>query len=288
MPGRPEPADALSARHRRTALAIVLALLVHAFFLLPGFAQPSPPETLATPACPPATSLRQVRVNTISDRGEIALAGDTLLRPTGVAIQPHATTMAAIIRQRPLWAGRNLWLDDSPSAPDRWSRIPGWPLGESLLDGKPSQPLALIWLADGVGLADPADVPAGCRPLILRAEADARRRQLGIWREPAVWVINANAPGPDLSARIGRYQLLEGRILRISEGRQRSFVDFGARGSGAASLGIVTRQMATVLPQGVTLGALKGKRVRARGVLEWQQDRPYMTLDTAAAIEVLE
>ncbi len=288
MRRRAEPAGACLGHHLLLGPAIVIALLATVPVVPAALAQAVPSATPAPTACPPPPQLRQAKIADISDRGEIGLGGDVMIRPSGIVIQPHATTSVAITRQRPLWAGRSLWVDGNQPAPDRWSRIPGWPLGESLLDGKPSQALALMWLADGVGLADPADVPATCRPLLLRAEADARRRQLGIWREPSAWVIDANAPPAALAANVGRYQLMEGRVLRVSEGRQRSFVDFGARGSGAASLGIVTRQLAIVLPQGVTLAALRGKRVRARGVLEWQLERPYMTLDTAAAIEVLE
>lgn len=227
------------------------------------------------------------RIERMTARGEFALADGRILRPLGIVMARSSASGDQINRQQPLWQHHEIELVQLSSSPDRWGRHAGWASASSIMAGHDPLPLTLALLGDGLGLADPSEIPAACRPALLKAEAEARRTKRGIWRDSSA-VIDANTPHAEAIRLSGQFALLEGRVLRVAEGRQRHFIDFGLRGSGAASAAMPRRNMAMVLPSGVTLASLKGKRVRLRGILEWQADRPYMLLETAAMIEVLD
>jgi hypothetical protein len=230
----------------------------------------------------------KARVSALADRGAFHLEDGRILRPVGVVFSGGAARSAFEQQRNALWLGREIALAHLSPAPDRWGRHSAWGLVPSALDGQEALPLSVALLGDGLGLAEPSEVPAACRPALLRAEAEARRARRGIWREPDMALVNANAPADATKRLLGQFGVMEGRVTRTGEGRQRLFIDFGPRGSGAASAAVLRRNMAMVLPSGVKLADLKGKRVRVRGVLESQGDRPFMLLESAAMIEVLD
>ena len=238
--------------------------------------------------CAAVTQEQPARIDSIAARGEFNLADGRKIRPLGIVIMQSSILPGMIERQLPIWRGRDIDLAHLSPHPDRWGRHSSWAATPSIMAGHDPLPVTLALLQDGVGLADPSEVPLDCRKTLLKAEADARRGKRGIWRDGEEMMINANTPAGSVRQRSGQFSVMEGRVLRVGEGRQRNFIDFGTRGSGAASGAIPRRNMAMVLPSGIKLADLKGKRLRMRGVLEWQLDRPFMLLDTVAMIEVLD
>lgn len=233
-------------------------------------------------------ALAEIRISALTANGDIALADGRRLRPAGLARLDSLVAEAAFARQVGLWRGEALRTDAAADAPvDRWNRVSAWVTRAASVPAAPDLALTLALLGDGAGLADPAALPRECHAALFAAEAAARRERRGLWREPAGALIDANRPQAGAGGLAGRFVLLEGRVRRTNSARQLSFVDFGGQGSGAASLAIPSRAVPLVLPTGIGLADLKGRRVRARGVLEWMADRPYMRLDGAGAIEVL-
>jgi hypothetical protein len=258
-----------------------------------GFAATANERASITPngvanACAASMQTEPARIATIVQRGEIGLVDGRLIRPLGVVVPQHLARRDLIARQAAIWQNREIALDQTSPLPDRWGRHASWASAQSIMAGLDALPLSLALLADGVGLADPSEVRAECRSMLLKAEADARRGRRGIWQDASLAVMNANNVGESAQRQAGQFSMMEGRVLRIGEGRQRVFINFGLRDSASASAAIPRRNMAMVLPSGVKLDDLKGKRLRLRGVVEMQSGRPFMLLEAPAMIEVLE
>ena len=66
-----------------------------------------------------------------------------------------------------------------------------------------------------------------CAASLMGAEAEARRAKRGIWADPAA-IKNAESPG-DILARIGRFTVVEGRVLSVRQAGATTYLNFGAR-----------------------------------------------------------
>ena len=173
--------------------------------------------------------------------------------------------------------------------------------GDGLVIGAP-QPAAAdrydrlhanVWLGDGrsagvtlvtAGLARvrlfPGENP--CLVNLLAAEAAARTARRGLWALAAFAVRKAN--DPSLPARTGLYELVEGRVASVGHGKYMVFLDFGRDYRRDFTI-MVPNAMADQLP--VPADALKGRRVRVRGVIE-ASGGPAIRLDGPGAIELLD
>jgi hypothetical protein len=186
-------------------------------------------------ACGPEALERSV-VARLGPGGEISLTDGRVLRLAGL----HGVEASRL----PLRPGDALGHGGVGEA-DRWGRIPS--IAFALPAG--GDPVFLQgWLASGgralirheSGLGD-------CWPLLTAAEARAAQR-------------------PEGAAEAGRYARVEGRVLRIGEGRTAHFISI-ADGSGARVTGLVQkRNLARLARSGVDLAAMKGHIVRLRGV----------------------
>lgn len=128
---------------------------------------------------------------------------------------------------------------------DRWGRFPA--IVFALPEGE--EPVFLQgWLAaSGRALIRPDPALGDCWTLLRQAEAKAVTQ-------------------PDRPAEPGRYARVEGRVLRIGEGRTAHFIAI-AGPPGARVTGLVQkRNLARLKRNGVDLPALTGHIVRLRGV----------------------
>lgn len=107
-----------------------------------------------------------------------------------------------------------------------------------------------------------------CLPVLLAAEEEARRERRGLWRSWAYRVQDAGDP-----ERLGRltrtYQLVEGTVHAIGEGRKLLYVNFAEDWRSDFTIVIERKHLARFEAAGLDLGALAGKRVRVRGFVEW-------------------
>ena len=106
-------------------------------------------------------------------------------------------------------------------APDRYGRQPAF----VFLDGSPRHSVQSVLLAQGEALvsADVADkdCAAALRPPRPR-RGEAKR---GIWADPAA-IKNAESPG-DILAGIGRFTVVEGRVLSVRQAGATTYLNFG-------------------------------------------------------------
>jgi micrococcal nuclease len=124
-----------------------------------------------------------------------------------------------------------------------------------------------------------------CVQALLVAEGEAREARRGLWRS---WAYRVQEAGD--AKRLGRlvrtYQLVEGTLHAIGEGRKLLYVNFAEDWRSDFTITIERKALAAFEAAGLDLGALPGKRVRVRGFVEcW--NGPMIAATHPEQIEVL-
>jgi len=226
---------------------------------------------LALP-CPSARAACQAeaqadRLQGLSPEGDLILASGRAARLAGLRL-PEAP---------PLRDEAMAWLraqSDKPmqvqvmGRPDRWDRLPVRILPA---DGGTVPPdLAGHLVQAGLALVDAGPDDVFCRPDLLPLEAQARERRLGLWAEDRYKPLDVNQ-SERLQERIGTFVLVEGRVRSIGERKQRTYLNFGGHWAEDFTIIIPRKAWRQMLDRGWSAGALKGQRIRARGILQsWQ------------------
>ncbi len=164
-------------------------------------------------------------------------------------------------------------------APDRYGRLPVQatvPDGRSLQQALLAAGLALVQPLPG---ADP-DVLAD----LLAAERRAEVARLGIWGNPKAISID-DAPAA-AAPWLGRFVLLEGRVLRASAQQRYFYLNFGSDWRTDTTARIDRDTLRTMQRAGFDPAALEGRRVRVRGTL-FAANGPMIELWTHQGIEIL-
>jgi hypothetical protein len=225
---------------------------------------------------------QEVRLGGVDDRLEIRLVdGRKVFFPT---LEPPRATSAAPDRPREVAAELTALLAGKPlilhqlGAEDRWGRIP-----------------ARLFLAGDSESADETLAAAGlviaglqggaCAARVRAAEAQARADRLGLWADPDLAVVNADAP-TDWARRAGALVVVEGRIANIGRTPPRLYLNLGAR-RGGLSLTIARRNLPLFERAGLGEADLLHKALRARGVVELGAG-PQIELFDPQQIEILD
>ncbi len=246
---------------RATALLVLLSAL-------PAAAQPRA-------SCPTET-VREV-IAGVTERGEIRLA-ERLVRLSDLRL-PEGAPGAQARDWLASHAGKTAQV--AAAVPDRWGRHPA---SVTVEDETGPLDLARNLVAAGLALVDAE--AALCRPELLALEGRARAAGLGLWASDRYKPVAA-ADLKRLEALVGRFALVEGRILSVGERRQRTYLNFGRDWKTDLTITIPKPTWAILRERGLTAAALRGRRVRARGVVEeWQG--PALTLWAADLLELLD
>jgi len=208
-----------------------------------------------------------VHIAALDERLDIALADGRVVRLAGldgsIYRDPKTKVSAeAVLAAR--FVGKDVELDVLGGGADRWGRIPGdFALQRNA--GEPSDSAAEALLAAGFARVRPEFEARSCSPGRLALENEARSRSLGIWADRNHAII----PSSDLTAlrRLsGHFAVIEGKVRRVGFGRSRIYLDLAPRGGPTI---VVPRKLAPALARaGVSVGGLKGRDVRARGVID--------------------
>jgi endonuclease YncB( thermonuclease family) len=229
-------------------------------------------------ACPVQTP---DTITAITGHGDLVLARNGPLALAGIRLPEDGA-----VRDRSL-----AWLRERTGGPawttkiyqrDRW--------GRTVADVAVQDEGACLDLADGLirqGLAlwDPG--PFGIvHPVLRSSEAAARKRSLGLWSDDRYKALTVRQVDR-MRERIGRFVLVEGRVRSVGERRARAYLNFGSDWTSDFTLIIPKRTWSTLAARGLTAATLKGRRIRARGILEdWQG--PALTVTVPEMIEALE
>jgi hypothetical protein len=226
-------------------------------------------------ACGPER-LEPVRLDRITVEGDIRLADGRLLAPAGLNAAEARAPLAALLADGPPLAIGRLGAEK-----DRWGREPA--LLFFLPDDAPPLFLQGLLLRQGQVRVRPAADLGECLPILIAAEAEGRQarngrfagedRALPAWRTPA-----------DPAALAGRFVVLEGRLLRLGEGRRQFFLNFAARRDEGFLVTVDRRLESRFRSAGVDLRRLQGETLRIRGLASVHDGR-RLVLSTPAQIE---
>jgi endonuclease YncB( thermonuclease family) len=210
------------------------------------------------------------------DGGVVRLAGIEAPKANGFGDSAQAD--AARARLDALVAGRILLLAEVGDGPDRYGRLHA----QVFLDD--GQWLQAALVESGLARIRSLAGEESCIPALFASEDAARRAENGVWAGDAYDPLSAD--DPSLSQRNGLYELVEGRVLSVGHGSVMIFLDFG-RNYRRDFTAMIPKPMAALFAEaGLPVEALKGRRVRVRGVIE-ESGGPAVRLNHPTAIEVL-
>jgi endonuclease YncB( thermonuclease family) len=188
----------------------------------------------------------------LTDGREVRLAG---IEPVPRGNADRTAALSAII------AGREVTLSGNDDSPDRYGRQPAF----VHLAGTDT-PVQGMLLAQGEALVSSDVVDKDCAATLFAAEAEARRAKRGTWVDAAV-IKNAESPG-DILAGIGRFTLVEGRVLSVRHAGATTYLNFGRNWTRDFAVTISRRAAAAHEAAGIGLKSLESKRIRVRGWVE--------------------
>lgn len=206
----------------------------------------------------------------LEDGREIRLAGierSEAGRPDGRA------ALAAIA------VGREVTLHGEDDSPDRYGRQSAFVF---VAGSERSVQSELLRRGEAIASIDITD--KNCAAALATAERAAREARLGIWAEPSA-LKNAESSG-DILAAIGRFTVVEGRVLSVRQAGATTYLNFGRNW---------TRDFAATIPKRIvpvfesaSLGpkSLENRRIRVRGVVS-SRGGPRIELLRVGQVEVL-
>lgn len=195
----------------------------------------------------------------LEDGREIRLAG---IEQAGSGKDGEGSEKAATSSALPaIVAGQEVTLRGEDDAPDRYGRQPAF-----VFVASSGTPVQAQLLAQGAALVSSTVADKDCAALLLAAEAEARRAKLGVWANPAA-IKNAESPG-DILTGIGRFTVVEGRVLSVRQAGATTYLNFGRNWTRDFAVTISRRMLPGFEAAGIALKSLENRRIRVRGWVE--------------------
>jgi endonuclease YncB( thermonuclease family) len=188
----------------------------------------------------------------LTDGREIRLAG---LAP---AVRNRASETAALAA---LVSRRHVGLRSGTDAPDRYGRQHAF----VTVAGAAATVQSLL-LSQGDAVASGTMADSGCAAELAAAEAAARRARRGLWADPAA-IKNAESPD-DIMARVGRFAIVEGKVISARQAGATFYINFGRRWTRDFAVTISRRLMPSFERAGIHVNSLANRNVRVRGWVE--------------------
>ena len=215
----------------------------------------------------------------LSDGREVRLAG--VVAANNLDGDPDAAKRATAALDR-LVAGKRIFLYSAPGGADRYGRL----IAQVALADDEGVWVQGVLVANGVLRAGPEAGEPACGAALIAQERGARAAKIGLWAEPRFAVESANNLAL-LNAAIGRFAVVEGLVIRVGERSSRTYIDFGRRYSEDFTIVIPRAAYAEFRAAGIVLQALRGKRVRGRGVL-FSAGGPAIEIRKPASLEIVQ
>ena len=196
------------------------------------------------------------RVAAIVDARSVRLDDGREIRLTG--IEPTATTKQALAS---LLTGRDVTLRSADDTPDRYGRQ-----GALVFIGEGDSSVQAMLLAQGDALVSAEITDKACATALMSSEAEARRQKKGNWADPSA-IKNAESPD-DILAGIGRFMVVEGKVLSVRQAGAMTYLNFGRNWTRGFAATISKRTLPAFESAGMTLKSLENRRIRVRGWVE--------------------
>jgi endonuclease YncB( thermonuclease family) len=190
----------------------------------------------------------------LQDGREIRLSGiEPVFSEKGPAEATSA--LAAIV------SGREVTLTGEDDTPDRYGRQPAF----VFLDRSDILVQSLL-LAQGAALRSATVTNSDCVTILAAAEATAREAKLGTWSDAAA-IKSAESPD-DILAGIGRFMVVEGKVLSVRQAGATTYLNFGRNWTRGFAVTISRRVAGAFEAAGIVLKSLENRRIRVRGWVE--------------------
>jgi endonuclease YncB( thermonuclease family) len=208
----------------------------------------------------------------LQDGREVRLAG---IEPvaTAKAATNAASALSAIV------AGRDVTLSGEDDTPDRYGRQPAFVFLASF-----DTPVQNLLLAQGEALVSGTVADKDCAAALMAAEAEARPAKRGIWADPAA-IKNAESSG-DILAGIGRFMVVEGKVLSVRQAGATTYLNFGRNWTRDFAVTISRRMIGGFEAAGMSVKSLENRRIRVRGWVE-ARSGPRIELLRVGQIELV-
>ncbi len=225
------------------------SILIAAAFLLgsriTAFASPCQFESQGEGRVAAIVDARSVRLD---DGREIRLMG----------IETTAATKQAVTA---LLVGRDVSLRSTDDTPDRYGHQ-----GALVFIGESVTSVQAALLAQGDAIVSAEITDKDCAAALMASEAEARRQKKGNWAAPSA-IKNAESPD-DILAGIGRFMVVEGKVLSVRQAGAMTYLNFGRNWTRGFAATISRRNLPAFESAGIALKSLENRRIRVRGWIE--------------------
>lgn len=196
------------------------------------------------------------RVAAIVDARSVRLDDGREIRLTG--IEPTAATKQALTAQL---VGRDVTLRNTDGTPDRYGRQ-----AALIFIGESETSVQAMLLAQGDAIVSTEIADKDCAAALMAAEAEARRQKKGSWADPSA-IKNAESPD-DILAGIGRFMVVEGKVLSVRQAGATTYLNFGRNWTHGFAATISKRTLPAFESAGIAIKSLENRRIRVRGWVE--------------------
>jgi len=229
-----------------------------AFGILLLMAAPPAPALAAGCAYEPqgegrVAAILDARSFRLEDGREVLLAGIEPVVPDKAV--NRAPALAAIL------TGREVELRGADDTPDRYGRQTAFVFVASSETSVQAE-----LLARGEALISATVADKECASILTAAEATARQAGRGIWAHAAA-IKNPESPG-DILAGIGRFTVVEGKVLSVRQSGATTYLNFGRNWTRDFAVTISRRTLAAFEAAGMAPKSLENQRIRVRGWVE--------------------
>jgi endonuclease YncB( thermonuclease family) len=216
------------------------------------------------------------RVADVIDARSFRLDDGREVRLIGIEPADKAKGRAALAA---LVTGREVILRATDDTPDRYGRQPAY-----VFVSGTEFPVQMELLKQGQALASADVTDKDCAAVLLAAEAEARRAKNGTWADPTA-IKNAESSG-DILAGIGRFAVIEGKVLSVRTAGATTYLNFGRNWTQDFAVTISRRIVPAFEAAGLAPKSLENRRIRVRGFIE-ARNGPRIELLRVGQVEVL-
>ncbi len=221
------------------------------------------------------TAIGTVNVATARDGRTLLLSDGRELRLAAIEVPDDGR--AAL---QALVAGHPLRLERLGPEQDRYGRLVAFAFAD---DAKESLQQAL--LEQGRARVAMRVGDKACADSLLSAEQAARTARHGLWADPNFAPLSAENLSR-LQAELGRFALVEGKVLSVRESGATIYVNFGRHWTRDFTVTILRRARRAFAAAGIEPNTLVGRHIRVRGWIE-QRGGPIIAAEAPEQIELL-
>jgi endonuclease YncB( thermonuclease family) len=175
--------------------------------------------------------------------------------------------------------GRDVRLRGADDTPDRYGRQTAF-----VFLAASETPVQAELLTQGEAVVSASVADKECAAALMAAETTGRDEKRGIWADPTV-IKNTESPG-DILSEIGRFTLVEGKVLSVRQAGATTYLNFGRNWTRDFAVTIPKRALAGFAAAGLMPKSLESKRIRIRGFVEARRG-PRIEALRVGQIEVL-